>query len=93
MLYKTATGGLLRHLDYNRSDESSSAATTTVQGQVLGGGSSVNGMVHVRGVPQDYDHWEAQGAVGWSFQNVLPFFFALKAMTPIAVPFIRGTGH
>lgn len=74
MLYKTATGGLLRRMSYSRDEKSPSEATATVQGRVLGGGSSVNGMVHVRGTPQDYDSWEANGAIGWSFQKVLPFF-------------------
>jgi len=92
MLYKTATGGLLRHLEYNRSDESNSAATATVQGQVLGGGSSVNGMVHVRGVPQDYDRWEALGAVGWSFQNVLPFFLRAEGNDTYRSAVHQGNG-
>ena len=40
------------------------------RGKVLGGSSSINGMVYVRGNPEDYDYWEESGAKGWSFSNV-----------------------
>ena len=43
-------------------------------GKVLGGGSSVNGMVWVRGNPADYNHWSELGCPGWSFNDVLPYF-------------------
>ncbi len=44
------------------------------RGKVLGGSSSINGMVYVRGHAMDYDHWAEQGADGWSFADVLPYF-------------------
>jgi 5-(hydroxymethyl)furfural/furfural oxidase len=44
------------------------------QARVLGGGSSINGQLANRGAPTDYDEWEARGAEGWSWQDVLPFF-------------------
>ncbi len=45
------------------------------QGKVIGGGSSVNGMIYMRGQQQDYDDWETQhGCDGWSFADVLPVF-------------------
>jgi 5-(hydroxymethyl)furfural/furfural oxidase len=44
------------------------------QGRVIGGGSSVNGMISIRGLPSDYDGWEAAGAQGWGWESVLPFF-------------------
>lgn len=44
------------------------------QGRTLGGGSSVNAMIYIRGQAQDYDHWEASGCPGWSWQDVLPVF-------------------
>jgi choline dehydrogenase len=46
----------------------------TPRGKVLGGSSSVNGMVYVRGNPLDFERWEAQGAAGWSYHDVLPYF-------------------
>jgi choline dehydrogenase len=46
----------------------------TPRGKVLGGSSSINGMVWVRGNPLDFDQWEEQGAEGWGFRHVLPYF-------------------
>lgn len=46
----------------------------TPRGKVLGGSSSINGMVYVRGNPADFDGWEEQGAHGWGFRHVLPYF-------------------
>jgi 5-(hydroxymethyl)furfural/furfural oxidase len=48
------------------------------QGRVLGGGSSVNGQVALRGAPEDYDHWDAIGAKGWNWNAVLPYFRRLE---------------
>ncbi|KAI1717252.1 GMC oxidoreductase domain-containing protein [Ditylenchus destructor] len=44
------------------------------RGRVWGGSSSLNAMVYVRGHPYDYDRWEREGAAGWSYKNVLPYF-------------------
>jgi len=44
------------------------------RGKVIGGGSSINGMVYIRGNAMDYEGWEAQGAKGWGYRNVLPYF-------------------
>ena len=44
------------------------------QARVLGGGSSINGQLANRGAPTDYDEWEARGAAGWSWKDVLPFY-------------------
>ena len=44
------------------------------RGKVLGGSSSINAMCYIRGVPQDYDDWAAQGATGWDWASVLPYF-------------------
>ena len=44
------------------------------RGKVLGGTSSINGMVYMRGTPSDYDNWRQRGCEGWDWENVLPFF-------------------
>jgi choline dehydrogenase len=44
------------------------------RGKSVGGSSSMNAMLYVRGRPLDYDAWEAQGAPGWGFRDVLPYF-------------------
>ena len=44
------------------------------RGKMLGGSSSMNAMLYVRGRPFDFDGWEAQGASGWSYNDVLPYF-------------------
>ncbi|GGA98133.1 choline dehydrogenase [Allosediminivita pacifica] len=46
----------------------------TPRGKVIGGSSSINGMVYVRGHARDFDHWADQGAQGWGFADVLPYF-------------------
>lgn len=46
----------------------------TARGKVLGGSSSINGMMYSRGHPRDYDEWMRMGAEGWSYDEVLPYF-------------------
>lgn len=46
----------------------------TPRGKVIGGSSSINGMVYVRGHARDFDHWAESGASGWSYADVLPYF-------------------
>lgn len=48
------------------------------RGKVIGGSSSINGMVFVRGHARDFDAWEAAGAAGWGFRHVLPYFKRLE---------------
>lgn len=51
------------------------------RGKVLGGTSSINGMVYVRGHAHDYDEWESCGAAGWNYQSCLPYFKKLENHT------------
>jgi choline dehydrogenase len=51
----------------------------TPRGKVVGGSSSINGMVYVRGHAQDFDSWEAMGARGWSYKHVLPYFKRMES--------------
>ena len=46
----------------------------TPRGKVLGGSSSINGLVYIRGNAQDYERWESEGATGWNYAAVLPYF-------------------
>jgi choline dehydrogenase len=46
----------------------------TPRGKVLGGSSSINGLVYVRGNPLDFERWASEGASGWAYRDVLPYF-------------------
>lgn len=72
--FKTAKGNLLTRYALEPMAGQSHAMAPMVQGHVLGGGSSVNGMVYIRGCPEDYDGWATAGCTGWSYRDVLPFF-------------------
>ncbi|MGO4855433.1 GMC family oxidoreductase [Phaeovulum sp. W22_SRMD_FR3] len=73
--YKTAQGGLLSRFPWEPTAAQTRAEQPTmVQANVLGGGSSVNAMIYIRGNPLDYAEWEAQGATGWGYADVLPYF-------------------
>ncbi|KVL05734.1 GMC family oxidoreductase [Burkholderia cepacia] len=61
------------------------------RGRTLGGCSSINGLIYVRGQQQDYDHWAALGNRGWSWRECLPYFRKLEHNTLGEGP-TRGTG-
>lgn len=69
-----------------------SRLTPYVQGRVMGGGSSVNAMGAIRGLPDDYDGWERSGASGWGWQGVLPYFLKLERDTDFDGPLHGGEG-
>jgi choline dehydrogenase len=60
------------------------------RGKGMGGSSSINGMCYVRGNPMDYELWEAKGAIGWHWANVLPYFQRMENVAG-GGPY-RGTG-
>lgn len=61
------------------------------RGRVIGGSSSINGMVYVRGHARDYDHWADQGADGWRFADVLPYFRRMENWHGASPSAWRGT--
>ena len=57
-----------------------------MQARVIGGGSSINAMIAIRGLPDDYDSWARQGAQGWAWSEVLPYFRKLEHDTEFDGP-------
>lgn len=68
----------MKHYDWGFSSEPEphlgGRVLATPRGKVIGGSSSINGMVYVRGHARDFDHWAEQGATGWNYASVLPYF-------------------
>jgi choline dehydrogenase len=62
------------------------------RGRTLGGTSSINGMLYVRGNPADFDIWAQMGCRGWSYADVLPFFRRSETYRNGGDPDYRGTG-
>lgn len=73
-----------------QSEQLNNRASVVLQGKVLGGGSSVNAMLYVRGQAADYDGWAALGNPEWSFKQVLPVYRDLENNMEIANEF-HGT--
>ncbi|RON47163.1 choline dehydrogenase [Pseudomonas frederiksbergensis] len=65
----------------------------TPRGRTLGGSSSINGMVYIRGHARDYDGWAEQGCAGWSYQEVLPYFKRAQTHADGADDYRGATGH
>jgi choline dehydrogenase len=73
-------------------------------GKMLGGGSGINGLVYIRGLRRDYDDWASAGCVGWSWDDVIPYFrraehfedgdvASLGTSGPLSVSRIRSLHH
>ena len=61
-------------VSHNNPEEARPPLRKYEQARVLGGGSSINGQLANRGAPTDYEEWEARGAAGWNWNDVLPYF-------------------
>jgi choline dehydrogenase len=85
-----------RHYNWMHASEpeesSGNRAIHSPRGKVLGGSSSINGMLYVRGNPADYDGWAQLGCRGWSFEDVLPLFRRSEHYVQGGDPDIRGQG-
>ena len=62
------------------------------RGKTLGGCSSINAMINVRGSRHDYDHWRTQGLEGWGYRDVLPYFNKLESSWRGCGPYHGGQG-
>ena len=71
-------------------DSLNGRALVCPRGKVIGGSSSINGMIYVRGNAGDYDHWAESGAHGWSYADVLPYFRRMETSHGGEAPW-RGT--
>src|SRR5258707_13650640 len=62
------------------------------RGRVLGGSSSINGLIAIRGQHEDYDHWAGLGNTGWSWDDVLPYFWKSETNPDHAESQLHGSG-
>jgi 5-(hydroxymethyl)furfural/furfural oxidase len=80
-------------VSHNNPDEERPPLRKYEQARVLGGGSSINGQLANRGAPADYDEWEARGAAGWSWKDVLPYFRKVERDLDFDGPFHGKDGR
>jgi 5-(hydroxymethyl)furfural/furfural oxidase len=80
-------------VSHNNPNEARPPLRKYEQARVLGGGSSINGQMANRGAPTDYDEWDARGAAGWKWNDVLPFFKKVERDLDFDGPFHGKDGR
>ena len=85
--HKTLTWGYTAEADAGTAGR----AIPYPRGRVLGGSSSINGLIYIRGQPEDFDHWAQLGNRGWGWDDVLPYFKQAERWQGEAAE-IHGTG-
>jgi len=80
-------------VSHNNPEENRPPLRKYEQARVLGGGSSINGQLANRGAPTDYDEWEARGAAGWGWTDVLPYFKKVERDLDFDGPFHGRDGR
>src|ERR1700682_1005577 len=80
-------------VSHNNPEEDRPPLRKYEQARVLGGGSSINGQMANRGAATDYDEWEARGAAGWSWKDVLPYFKKVERDLDFDGPFHGKDGR
>lgn len=89
--YKTGQGKLVERYPWRPGKNMQADPNPNmVQAKVLGGGSSVNAMVYLRGQPRDYEEWVSSGAEGWGWDDILPYYIKCESNDRFAGP-LHGT--
>ena len=81
-----------RQFDTEPSENTNGRNIVWPRGRVLGGSSSINGLIFIRGQQEDFDDWEASGATGWGYRDVLPSFRQLENYQGGASQYRGGLG-
>jgi choline dehydrogenase len=90
--YKTTKGALTWNFNLAPQSNQGGIAPPYTQARVLGGGSSINAQVYIRGTAEDYDGWKRMGCSGWSYRDVLPYFRRSEANNRFADEFHGNDG-
>jgi choline dehydrogenase len=85
--YKTTKGPLTWRYELAPQEHQGGITPLYPQGRVLGGGSSINAQVYIRGNAADYDGWADMGCPGWAYENVLPYFRRAESNETFSAPY------
>ncbi len=92
--FKTMTNPkFTRYFDTEPSEGTGGRNVVWPRGRVLGGSSSINGLIYIRGQRDDYNDWAKQGATGWNYDNVLPYFKRSENYIGGETPFHGAAGE